>query len=361
VTGPEGRVSPSAPCSVAVLGYGRFGQAFAQLCRGAGLSVRALDPGVQVPDEVRALSLAELLGGARLVVVAVPLESFDSVLIDLSSHVTPSQVVVDVGSVKVMPSNSMAQHFGSARPWVATHPLFGPASLARGERPLRVVVCPNPVHPQAVAEVEEFFRTVGCETMRLSAEAHDQEMALTHALAFFVAKGMLDVGVPSNPSHAPPSFQGMAKSIEAVRVDAGHLLPALHRFNPYAATARHELLRALRAIDSALDAPSPVLPAVEATALAIPDLGDLSPALKETRELVDELDQELVTLLARRAVLSKRAGNSKAALGVAVQDLGREARVLEARRRWAQEFGLDPDAVEDIFRAILHFSRTIQG
>jgi prephenate dehydrogenase len=353
-------VSPSPPLSIALLGYGRFGQAFARLCQAAGVSVRALDPDVQVPEELRALSLAELVGGARLVVVAVPLEKLEPALVALLAQLTGSQVVLDVGSVKVMPSNLMARLLGSTKPWVATHPLFGPASLARGERPLRVVVCPNAAHPQAVTEVEEFFRAVGCETLRLAAEAHDQEMALTHALAFFVAKGMLDVGVPSDSSHAPPSFQGMAKSIEAVRVDAGHLLPALHRFNPFAATARHHLLHALRAIDVALDTPSPMFPAREAAALAIPDLGDLSPALKETRELVDELDQELVSLLARRAVLSKRAGESKAALGVAVADPGREAKLLEARRRWAQERGLDPDAVEDIFGAILRFSRAIQ-
>jgi prephenate dehydrogenase len=354
-------VSPSLPRSIAVLGYGRFGQAFTQLCHGAGVFVRALDPELQVPEEIRASSLAELVDGVRLVMVAVPLEQFEPALVALSAQVAPSQVVLDVGSVKVMPSNLMARLLGSAKPWVATHPLFGPASLARGERPLRVVVCPNAAHPQAVTEVEEFFRVVGCQILRLTAEAHDQEMALTHALTFFVAKGMLDVGVPSDSSHAPPSFQGMAKSIEAVRVDAGHLLPALHRFNPFAGAARRALLQALRAIDVALDAPSPVSSARETTSLAIPDLGDLSPALRETRELIDELDQELVTLLARRAVLSKRAGDSKLALGVAVKDPRREVRALEARRRWAQERGLDADAVEDIFQAILRFSRAIQG
>jgi prephenate dehydrogenase len=344
-----------------MLGYGRFGQAFANLCRGTGVSVRALDPDGQVPDDTHASSLADLVSRARLVVVAVPLEQFDPALVALSEHVTPSQVVLDVGSVKVMPSNLMARLFGSSRPWVATHPLFGPASLSRGERPLRVVVCPNAAHPQAVTEVEEFFRAVGCQTLRLTAEAHDQEMALTHALAFFVAKGMLDVGVPSDSSHAPPSFQGMARSIEAVRVDAGHLLPALHRFNPFAAAARHELLRALGAIDAALDAPTPAIAGREAATLAIPDLGALSPELKETRELIDELDQELVTLLARRAVLSRRAWGSKAALGVAVKDARREATALEARRRWAEEQGLDPDSVEEIFEAILRFSRAVQG
>jgi prephenate dehydrogenase len=95
--------------------------------------------------------------------------------------------------------------------------------------------------------------------------------------------------------------------------------------------------------------------------LAIPDLGDLSPALRETRELIDELDQELLAVLARRAVLSKRAGASKAALGADVKDEAREARVLETRRGWAKDRGLDPDDIESIFEAILRFSRSIQG
>jgi hypothetical protein len=55
----------------------------------------------------------------------------------------------------------MTQVFGLAQPWVATHPLFGPASLARGERPLRVVVCPNPLHPEPVRRVVALFDRLG--------------------------------------------------------------------------------------------------------------------------------------------------------------------------------------------------------
>jgi prephenate dehydrogenase len=359
--GIPGCVLLSSPVSVALLGYGRFGRAFADLCREANASVRAFDPYAPVPEVLHAGSLSELVVGAKFVVLAVPLEQFESALTALSAHLTPAQIVLDVGSVKVMPSEVMTRLFGSVQPWVATHPLFGPASLARGERPLRVVVCPNPAHPQAVTEVEEFFRSVGCQTVGLSAEVNDRQMALTHALTFFVAKGMLDVGVPTDSANAPPSFQGMARTIEAVRVDAGHLLPALHRFNPFAARARQDLLRALKGIDIALDARGPELQAKDAASLAIPDLGDLSPALRETRELIDELDQELLAVLARRAVLSKRAGASKAALGADVKDKAREARVLETRRGWAKDRGLDPDDIESIFEAILRFSRSIQG
>lgn len=354
-------VWPSSPSSLALLGYGRFGQAFADLCRAAGVSVRAFDPHAPVLEELRAPSLTDLVAGATFVVLAVPLEGFESALTAVSSHLSPGQVVLDMGSVKVMPTEVMSRVLGSVQPWVATHPLFGPASLARGERPLRVVVCPSTVHPDAVTRVETLFRNLGCETLALSAEEHDREMALTHALTFFVAKGMLDVGVPTDASHAPPSFQGLARSIEAVRVDAGHLLPALHRFNPFAARARQDLLRALGDIDHALQARGPGLQPTDAASLAIPDLGDLSPALKETRELIDELDEELLAVLARRAVLSRRAGASKAALGAEVKDEAREAKVLETRRRWARERGLDPDDVARIFEAILRLSRSVQG
>jgi len=354
-------VSPSPPISVGLLGYGRFGRAFADLGRAVDVSVRAFDPLTSVPEALRAASLRELVAGTRFVVLAVPLEQVEGALTALAPHLTPGQVVLDVGSVKVMPSEAMSRLLGSRRPWVATHPLFGPASLARGERPLRVVVCPSDTHPGAVTEVEQLYRTLGCETLAVSAEAHDQEMALTHALTFFVAKGMLDVGVPTDSSYAPPSFQGMARTIEAVRVDAGHLLPALHRFNPFAAGVREQLLRALREIDVALRAGSSELQPSEAPSLAIPDLGALSPALRETRELIDELDQELLAVLARRAVLSRRALASKAALGAEVQDRARETRVLETRRRWAEERGLDPDDIRDIFEAILRFSRSVQG
>ena len=48
-------------------------------------------------------------------------------------------------------------------------------------------------------------------------------MAWTHALAFFVAKGMIDAGAGMEVPFAPPSFQAIARTIEIVRSDAGHL------------------------------------------------------------------------------------------------------------------------------------------
>jgi prephenate dehydrogenase len=343
---------------VAVVGYGRFGSALGTLLREAGEQVRAFDPRAAVPQALCAGSLAELTSGADFVALAVPVKSMAETVASLRPHLAPPQIVFDVGSVKVGPTAVMAALLGRELPWVATHPLFGPVSLRRGERPMRVVVCPSAVHAGAAAAVGALFRRIGCEVIEQDADAHDRAMAWTHALAFFVAKGMLDAGVPTDLVFVPPSFQAIERTIEAVRGDAGHLFTALHLENPYAADARSALLEALAGADRSLREPLGDAPG--SAALDIPDLGAFSPALGEARELIDEVDRDLLALLARRALLSRRAAAAKAELGLAVRDPRREAALLAARRREGEALGLDPDSVTAIFDAVLHFSRRVQ-
>lgn len=344
---------------VSFLGYGRFGAALGGLLREAGIDVRGLDPRADVPDAARASSLEDLVAGAEVVVVAVPVPAMHGAFESIRPHLAPGQIVIDVGSVKTGPARAMAAVFGDSTPWVATHPLFGPTSLARGERPLRAVVCPNPRHPDAVRRVTALFEQIGCLVLEQDPDTHDRAMAFTHALAFFVAKGMLDAGVPTDVPYAPPSFQAIVRTIEVVRSDAGHLFMALHHENPYAAGARRQLIEALTAVDRDVARLDDAVPGA-ASPISMANLRPPSPELSEARELIDELDQEIVGLLARRAQLARRAALAKAEIGHAVHDPVREAELIESRRRWAADLGLHPGSVDAIFQAILRFSRRIQ-
>jgi prephenate dehydrogenase len=367
---------------VAILGYGRFGRALGGLLSEAGITHRAFDPASAVPPEFRADSLSILTAGATFVVVAVPVSHMRAALLDLRPHVLPTQVVLDVGSVKVRPAAALADVMGTTVPWCATHPLFGPTSLALAERPLRVVVCPAPDrfgHAKAAADVRALYQRIGCEVIEQTPEGHDRVMAHTHALTFFVAKGMIDAGAGMDVPFAPPSFQAIARAIETVRSDAGHLFAAIARDNPFAAEARKSLVEALSSIDRALDreAESPErtesarAERAEATGngprwgdssghFAIPDLGERSPELKQTRELIDAVDHEILKLLAQRTQLSQRAARAKAKLGAPVLDGTREAELMGARRAWASELKLEAEGVADVFEAILTMSRRAQ-
>lgn len=353
---------------VAILGFGRFGRALAELARASGRDVAAFDPVTSPPADVAKSTAKEAISGVDVVVLAMPVAAFDASLAELAPLLVPSQLVLDVGSVKVLPSRLLAKHLGARVPWAATHPLFGPTSLALGERPLRVVVCPNDLHPDAAKRARAFYEALGCDVLEETAEEHDRAMARTHALTFFLAKGVLDAfGSAPPPEFAPASFQGIARAIEAVRADAGHLFRTLQIDNPYAADARRAILDALVHVDRAVGTEAIAKEAATSSAsttstdsLAIPDLGALSPELREARALIDDVDKHIVALLAQRAELARRAGAAKSAIGGTTFDPAREAKLLETRRQWATELGLAPEAVEDVFQAILRLSRSIQ-
>jgi prephenate dehydrogenase len=344
--------------NIGILGYGRFGRALGSLLHEAGLSYRAWDPVAAIPSDCRSASVRDLLDAQETLVLAVPVPALDRALKDVRPHLRPDQLVFDVGSVKVGPAALLEKHLGAVIPYVGTHPLFGPVSLARAERPLRVVLCPSPHHAAAANRVETLFRRLGCEVLRQSPEDHDRVMATTHALTFFIAKGLLAVGAGAELPFTPPSFHAIARTLESVREDAGHLFAALQNENPFAIGAREGLLEALSSIHRSL---AEAVQSGGGEQLSIPDLGTRSPALQEARDHIDALDQELVALLARRTELVLRAGRAKAELNLPIHDPEREAAQILARRTWAEAAGLDAQGIEEVFRSVLRSSRSAQG
>lgn len=234
--------------SFAILGFGRFGRALTDLLLDAGHRVRAYDPHASVPDGLAAASAAAAIDGAPWVVLAMPVPHMRSALQALRPHLHAGQTVIDVGSVKMHPCAIMDELLGAQIPHAGTHPLFGPLSLARDERPRRTVICASAGHADAAARTGQLFAGLDCEVIEQDPATHDRAMASTHALAFFLAKGLIDMGVDDDMTLAPPSFQGLKHMLAAVRGDAGHLFAAIQQENPFATEARARLLESLQLI-----------------------------------------------------------------------------------------------------------------
>lgn len=257
--------------SFAVLGYGRFGRAFSDLLLQAGWPVRVYDPQTIVPAVLAEASLAAAVTGVSWVVLAMPVPLMRAALQAIRPHLQAGQTVIDVGSVKLHPCALMNDYLGTTIAHAGTHPLFGPLSLARNERPLRVVICASTHHALAAERTRQLFTQLGCEVVDQDPETHDRLMARTHALAFFVAKGLVDIGVDEGTPLAPPSFAGMKNMLAAVRGDAGHLFAAIQQENPFAAEARAHLLSEMQRIHHRL-----LVDADGGSDLAIPDLPEIS-------------------------------------------------------------------------------------
>ncbi len=82
--------------------------------------------------------------------------------------------------------------------------------------------------------------------------------------------------------------------------------------------------------------------------------------IEQLRVEIDKLDEDLVTLLARRAQLTAQVGAHKRNQGLPLYAPDREASLLAARRRQASAAGVDPQLLEDVLRRIMRGAYSTQ-
>ncbi len=79
-------------------------------------------------------------------------------------------------------------------------------------------------------------------------------------------------------------------------------------------------------------------------------------ALQKLRAQIDETDQALLALLAKRLQLVAEVGKVKHQHGLPIYVPEREAAMLSARRQEAEKMGLSPDLIEDVLRRVMRES-----
>jgi chorismate mutase/prephenate dehydrogenase len=87
---------------------------------------------------------------------------------------------------------------------------------------------------------------------------------------------------------------------------------------------------------------------------------DPAAALRPLREQIDELDRQVLELLARRMQVVAQVAGVKRSGRLAVRDFARERQVLDDRRARASALGLAPEPIESIYRQIMLASRDYQ-
>ncbi len=83
--------------------------------------------------------------------------------------------------------------------------------------------------------------------------------------------------------------------------------------------------------------------------------------IEELRKEIDEVDSEIVRLLAKRMDLAVEIGKEKGATGVEVHQKTREMRVLDTAKLLADSLGLSESLLTDIYTLIFAESRRLQG
>jgi len=89
-------------------------------------------------------------------------------------------------------------------------------------------------------------------------------------------------------------------------------------------------------------------------------MSEVSPALSALRSQIDEIDEGIVVLLARRLEVCREVADVKSQVAATVIQPERVRQVLTTRRQWALDNGVDPDFAEQIFRILLSETHRIE-
>ncbi|MGY2048531.1 prephenate dehydrogenase/arogenate dehydrogenase family protein [Methylobacterium sp. JK268] len=230
-----------APLPVGLIGFGAFGQLIARHLA-PHLPVLAHDPFLPPEafgDGIRRVDLAQA-ADCPVVILAVPVSGLRAVLRDLAPHLRPGTLVVDVGSVKVIPVAIMREELPPDVEILATHPLFGPQSARDGLAGLKVAFCP--IRGRRGLRAAAFLRRVlGLTVLRTTPEAHDREAATVQGLTHLVARVLVAME-PLPTRMTTRSFELLMRAVDMVRHDAPEVYEAIERQNPFAPEVRRRFL-----------------------------------------------------------------------------------------------------------------------
>jgi chorismate mutase len=83
-------------------------------------------------------------------------------------------------------------------------------------------------------------------------------------------------------------------------------------------------------------------------------------ALARCRHEIEQIDRELVAILAKRVGMSREIGSLKKIAGLPTLDPAREAEVIRRAATLARDAGLSDEKVRDIFWHVIGLSRAVQ-
>jgi len=220
--------------TLGLIGFGQFGQLAARVLKDH-FDVLAADAGEGAARAAADLGVGfgpvEQAAAREIVIVAVPVRAMRDVFAQIAPYLAPGALVIDVGSVKMLPAAWMAEILPDHVDLVATHPLFGPQSAKTGLAGLRLVVCP--IRGGRADKVAAFGRSLGLTVTVTTAEEHDREMAYVQALTHLIGRSLVNLNIPDEQLKTP-SYQHLLELCGLIGSDTFELFTAIQTQNPFA-------------------------------------------------------------------------------------------------------------------------------
>jgi prephenate dehydrogenase len=236
--------------NIGIIGYGSFGRLLAEvLSKNIPVSVYDKHGDIEEKTNIKRTSFEEIVK-CDVIVLAVNLDALEDICIELSGNVSKNTIVVEVCSAKTRSTAILKKHLFGKCQYLATHPLFGPQSVANS-KPKKIVICESNVVNKD--KIYEFLKQIlNLQIIEMSVEEHDKQMAWVHSLTFFVGRGLKEL----NLSEFELKTDYYQKLLDLVELEDHHsieLFNTVQKGNPYSQEVREQFIKKLQDINTGLN------------------------------------------------------------------------------------------------------------
>jgi prephenate dehydrogenase len=172
-------------------GAGNMGKWFARFLVKEGMPViisgrnqeklRKTGKELKIPSD----SNVELTKQSDVVIISVPPDSLETVVKEIAPHTRPSQIIVDITSVKTLPLEIMHKYLKKGTV-LGTHPVFGPG--AKNLTNQNFVLTPTNKKESTLANcIKKYLESKGANVSVMTPQQHDETMTVVLGLAHFIA------------------------------------------------------------------------------------------------------------------------------------------------------------------------------
>ncbi|HUP90525.1 MAG TPA: prephenate dehydrogenase/arogenate dehydrogenase family protein [Longimicrobiales bacterium] len=243
---------------VGIVGYGRFGRLWASILA-PHFDVLVTDT-VEQP-EPNFVSLEVLCARAATVFLCVPINQFDDVVQSIAPLIRPHTVVLDTCSVKEHPARIMTERLSGIEDvtLIATHPMFGPDSAARGIQGLPMVLWRLHGSELQFDRWKSLFAEVGIRIVQMSPEEHDRLAAYSQGVTHYIGRVLQQLQLEPTPIDTA-GFKILCSLVEQTCNDSWELFQDLQTYNGYTPEMRTRIEQALESMNEVLRRAGPVRP-----------------------------------------------------------------------------------------------------
>jgi prephenate dehydrogenase len=183
---------------VAIIGgSGKMGRWFANFLLKEGmeviLSARNEKKLINLKESLKvqiAFKNAEAIKNADIILISVPIDSFEGVVKEISPFVTSNQIILDITSIKELPVEIMHEYIKKGT-ILGTHPVFGP-DVENASNQNFILTPITPKEETLAAKFEKWLSKRGFNVIKMSPQKHDELMSVILGFSHFVGIAICD-------------------------------------------------------------------------------------------------------------------------------------------------------------------------